>query len=372
MNEVTFLQNFKHVANAPDGVQRLRELILQLAAMGRLVPRVASEGDAESLVAAISKERERLADEGGVRLASPLPGVDSGSQSVSVPDHWRWIRLGNLTSKIGSGSTPRGGSKVYVSDGVPFLRSQNIWNDGVRLDDVVFISAETHAKMRNTHVIPNDILLNITGASLGRCAITPVEFSAANVSQHVTIIRPLLAETRQFLHICLLSPFGQGMIWGRQVGMAREGLSKKVLEQFEIPLPPLEEQKRIVAKVDELMELIDRLESKRKQVSGIAEAFAKAAVAAITSTEFTENDKMKPSSTEVVITLKVGSKPMTIDAAPLATLLSQQKSEVSAEALWQLSGLEIDAFYRQLKTEMANGWINEDIDKRVMHSVEAD
>ena len=91
------------------------------------------------------------------------------------------------------------------------------------------------------------ILLNITGASLGRCASVPSDFPTANVSQHVTIIRPLLADTRHFIRICLLSPFGQQMIWGRQVGMAREGLSKKVLEQFEIPLPPLAEQKRIVA-----------------------------------------------------------------------------------------------------------------------------
>ena len=265
MNVSTFLQNFRSVANAPDGVQRLRELVLQLAATGRLVPRVKSEGDSESLIAAVSDERDRLANSGEVRLATSLPDVDSGSQLSSVPSHWCWIRLGNLTSKIGSGSTPRGGSKVYVTEGVPFLRSQNIWNDGVRLDDVVFISAETHAKMRNTHVLPNDILLNITGASLGRCAKVPSNFATANVSQHVTIIRPLLAETRHFLHICLLSPFGQAMIWGRQVGMAREGLSKKVLEQFEIPMPPLEEQKRIVAKVDELMRLCDRLEAQQQE-----------------------------------------------------------------------------------------------------------
>lgn len=265
MNELTFLQNFKSVANAPNGVQRLRELVLQLAATGRLVPRLAGEGDSESLVITICDTREHLANEAGIRLTSPLSDVDSGTQSLSVPDHWRWIRLGNLTSKIGSGSTPRGGSKVYVNDGVPFLRSQNIWNDGVRLDDVVFISAETHEKMRSTQVHSNDILLNITGASLGRCAIVPTDFPAANVSQHVTIIRPLLPETRYFLHICLLSPFGQSMIWGRQVGMAREGLSKKVLEQFEIPLPPLEEQNRIVAKVAELMRLCDRLEAQQQE-----------------------------------------------------------------------------------------------------------
>ncbi len=154
---------------------------------------------------------------------------------------------------------------MYVSKGVPFLRSQNVWNDGIRLDEVVYINSETHYGMRNTQVLPNDILLNITGASLGRCSTVPEDFPTANVSQHVTIIRPLLADIRHFIRFCLLSPFGQQMIWGRQVGMAREGLSKKVLELFEIPLPPLAEQKRIVAKVDELMALCDQLEAQQQE-----------------------------------------------------------------------------------------------------------
>lgn len=80
---------------------------------------------------------------------------------------------------------------------------------------------------------------------------------------------------------------------------------------------------------------------------------------------------MKPPKTEVVTALKVGKKPKKPDTAPLATLLSEQKAEASAKTLWQLSGLEIDAFYRQLKTEMANGWIEEDEDKRAVKEVEA-
>lgn len=304
-------------------------------------------------------------------MLSPLTDVDLSSQLPEIPEHWQWIRLGNLTAKIGSGSTPRGGAKVYVSSGIPFLRSQNIWNDGIRLDDVAYITPETHQTMRNTHVLPNDILLNITGASLGRCAKVSSDFSTANVSQHVTIVRPLVSETRHFLHIFLLSPFGQGMIWDRQVGMAREGLSKKVLEQFEIPLPPLEEQLRIVQRVEQLLKLVDRLSEKKSTAAHTAKLFATSAVAAITSTEFTENERMKAPKTEVVTALKIGSKPKKSDLAPLATLLLKQKAEASAKSLWQLSGLEIDTFYRQLKTEMANGWIDEDKDKRTVHEVEA-
>lgn len=148
------------------------------------------------------------------------------------------------------------------------------------------------------------------------------------------------------------------------------GLSAGKLKNVELPLPELEQQRRIAERVTQLMEIVDRLEFKRKQASGIAETFAKAAVAAITSTEFTENERMKPPKTEVVTALKVGKKPKQPDAAPLAALLSEQKAEASAKTLWQLSGLEIDAFYRQLKTETANGWIEEDTSKRDIKEVE--
>ena len=265
MNSASFLAEFKHLATAPEGVERLRALVLQLAVTGRLVVSDEAEGNADALISKLEEIKKRLVFDGVIKGTKPLPLVELSTPLPDVPPQWRWTRLGNLASKIGSGSTPRGGSQVYVSKGVPFLRSQNVWNDGIRLNEVVYINSETHYGMRNTQVLPNDILLNITGASLGRCSTVPEGFPTANVSQHVTIIRPLLADIRHFIRFCLLSPFGQQMIWGRQVGMAREGLSKKVLELFEIPLPPLAEQKRIVAKVDELMALCDQLEAQQQE-----------------------------------------------------------------------------------------------------------
>jgi type I restriction enzyme, S subunit len=278
MNSDIVLANFREVANAPDGITRLRELILELAATGRLIPNNPNDGNSHELLAKIAQKRNRLIATGEIRGGTPFPEVDSSPQLPIVPNQWNWTRLGELASKIGSGSTPSGGSKAYTTSGVIFLRSQNIWNDGIRLDDVVYISAATHGEMHNTHVYPNDILLNLTGASLGRCVCVPANFPPANVSQHVTIIRPVQAETRHFVRICLLSPFGQGMIWGRQVGMAREGLSKKVLEQFEIPLPPLKEQKRIVAKVDELMALCDRMQAQQLERKDLTNVLSKASL----------------------------------------------------------------------------------------------
>jgi len=242
------------------GVKRLRELILELAVRGRLVHQDQNEEPAALLAEKIATEKAALMQAGAIKKSPKLPEISPDEIPFDIPNGWHWIRLGELVKKIGSGATPRGGKNAYVQSGIPFLRSQNIWNDGLNLQDVAYIPPETHERMANTHVFPNDILLNITGASLGRCTVVPTELEMANVSQHVTIIRTIDPLNRSYLHYLILSPYVQSLVWGRQVGMAREGLSKKVLEQFEIPLPPLEEQHRIVQKVDELMALCDRLE----------------------------------------------------------------------------------------------------------------
>lgn len=266
MDAQRFLAEFGYIAGAPGGIQRLRQLILQLAVTGKLVEQIASEEPANIWLETIRERKHQLQTVKLIPKQTQFLPVEKGEYPFALPHGWIFVRLGEITSKIGSGSTPRGGREVYVKEGVPFLRSQNIWNDGLRLDDVAHISLTEHERMSSTTVHKNDILLNITGASLGRCSLVSSEFSEANVSQHVSIIRPTNPDVRFYLHIAILSPYIQTMIWERQVGMAREGLSKKVLEQFEIPLPPLAEQKRIVAKVDELMALCDKLEAQQQKL----------------------------------------------------------------------------------------------------------
>lgn len=243
------------------GIKKLRELILELAVRGKLVPQDANDEPASLLLERIAAEKAQLVKEGKLKNQKPLPEISEDEKSFELPNGWCFVRLGDITTRLGSGSTPRGGQSAYVDNGIPFLRSQNVLNDGLKLDDVVYITPETHEVMSNTTVFGNDILLNITGASLGRTTIFPTDIGEANVNQHVTIIRLVEVEMCKFVHLGLMSPMVQKLVWGRQVGMAIEGLSKKVLEQFEFPIPPLEEQHRIVAKVDELMSLCDALEA---------------------------------------------------------------------------------------------------------------
>ena len=283
MDAQQFLKAFGHVANAPGGVEKLRELILSLAVTGKLVVQNSAELPATAWLQTCDQKKAKLAAE--KKISKPMQLVDIAASEIPFvpPPGWAFARLGRFTTKIGSGSTPRGGSQAYVKEGIPFLRSQNVWNDGVRLEDVAHITPEINQEMGGTIVQAHDLLLNITGASLGRCAVVPTNWGPANVSQHVTIIRLVDPAARQYLHLCLLSPLLQRMIWGRQVGMAREGLSKKVLEQFEIPIPPIDEQKRIVQRVADLMALCDKLETQQQARRKLQNSLRQATLQAVAS-----------------------------------------------------------------------------------------
>ncbi len=158
-----------------------------------------------------------------------------------VPDGWGWTTVENICSKIGSGSTPKGSN--YAPDGILFFRSQNVYNDGVVLEDIKYISKEVHQSMIGTEVLPNDLLLNITGGSLGRCAIVPNGIDRGNVSQHVCILRPIIIKP-EYLHTFILSSFFTKTM--KITGSGREGLPKYNLEKMLLPVPPLAEQTRII------------------------------------------------------------------------------------------------------------------------------
>ncbi|WP_373226324.1 restriction endonuclease subunit S [Enterobacter cloacae complex sp. ESBL7] len=353
-------ENFGRLFHAPEDVGQLRDLILDLAVHGLLVEQSEADEPINNWLADVTATKAALAKQKLIAKQTAMTALSENEHPFSLPKGWAFVRLGQITNKIGSGSTPKGGRDVYVKKGIPFLRSQNVWNDGLHLDDIACITTEEHERMSGTAVLGNDVLLNITGASLGRCTLVPSEFGEANVSQHVTIIRLTDPQLCEYLHICILSPYTQSMIWERQVGMAREGLSKKVLEQFEIPLPPIAEQHRIVALVKELMRFCDVMERQLKRSLQVAEKLAVASVASITGIAIEqEEEPMKAPQTELIAPLRLGTVPDIKAQAPLATILARHHGEMSAKDLWQRFGGEIDAFYAQLKIEVLRGWILE-------------
>ena len=259
--DVTFaLKNLTPLISRPDQIKALRQTILNLAVRGKLVPQDPNDEPASELRKRIVAEKARLAKAGKTKRAKPpLPILPDAP--FNLPVGWAWSTVGEICSKTGSGSTPRGGKNAYREKGIVFLRSQNVYNDGLHLHDVAYIDGPTHAKMSGTVVRPADLLLNITGGSMGRCCRVPDDFDEANVSQHVAIIRVAIIGLQDFVHLLILSPYFQSFIFDEQTGAGRGGLPKNKMDRIPVALPPLDEQLRIVAKVDEMMSLCDRLEA---------------------------------------------------------------------------------------------------------------
>lgn len=177
------------------------------------------------------------------------------------------LRIKDYTTKVGSGVTPRGGAETYLDEGIPLFRSQNVTNDGFLMDDIAFISEEVDESMKGTRVMPGDVLLNITGASIGRCFYTSDDFERGNVNQHVCIIRPKKNKVKpDYLHYCIISDKGQQQIDLTQTGANREGLAVEDIRGFMFDIPSLPVQQRIVDYLDEKLTKIDgRIEVLEKQ-----------------------------------------------------------------------------------------------------------
>jgi type I restriction enzyme S subunit len=177
-----------------------------------------------------------------------------------IPEHWVVSKLGFYSTKIGSGSTPRGGSEIYEDSGVPFIRSQNVHFNGLRLYNVSFINIETHNSMNGSKVVKNDVLLNITGGSIGRCCVVEDEIEM-NVNQHVSIIRTTNSLLNYYLNYTLSSDIGQSQVIFNLTGGNREGLTIEGIRNFRITIPPILEQKEIIEYLNEITKEIDDLVS---------------------------------------------------------------------------------------------------------------
>ncbi|REG85549.1 restriction endonuclease subunit S [Marinomonas pollencensis] len=200
------------------------------------------------------KERKQIIIQQAVTqgLDPNVPMKDSGVDWIGmIPAHWVLKKIKHVASKIGSGVTPTGGGSTYLDDGIPLLRSQNIHFDRIDLTDVARISNKTHEGMSNSKVKKGDVLLNITGGSIGRCYYVDSS-DEMNVNQHVCIVRPNKIIKTVFLNAVLASEIGQGQIWYFQQGGGREGLNFQALKNFYIALPPEAQQVEIAEYIDEL------------------------------------------------------------------------------------------------------------------------
>lgn len=205
-----------------------------------------------------------------------------------MTSHWKDTHIGAITSKVGSGVTPRGGTKAYVAEGVPLIRSQNVHFDGIHWDGLAFIT-QSCADVIMAVIREGDILLNITGASIGRVCRAPESLDGARVNQHVTIIRTSPYFSARFLGRFLASPVFQQRIHSDNYGVTRPALTKQQIVDFEIPVPPLKEQERIADKIDALFAHSAKAKAALDRIPALLDKLKRSILAAAFSGELTKD-----------------------------------------------------------------------------------
>jgi type I restriction enzyme, S subunit len=271
----TFLEKFDQFAATPFAVAKLRELVLQLAVKGKLVEQKPSEGDAGSLLEAFAVARNELGRPGEEERTEELAEVAGWHK---VPASWRWVRLNTIGDIVGGG-TPRSDNPAYFADeGIPWLTPADL--NGFKAKRILRgRRCITQAGLENSsaRLLPAGSVLFSSRAPIGYVAIAGTELAT---NQGFKSCVPFIPETNEFLYYFLMSAASR--IDREASGTTFREVSGKIVSQIPVPLPPLAEQKRIVAKLDELMALCDLLEAQQQEKEMQQAALSQASLARFT------------------------------------------------------------------------------------------
>ena len=227
--------------------KKLNQIILPLPPLSEQ-QRIVSELDLLSSI--IEKKKAQLKEYD--KLAQSI-FYDMFGDPMTNEKGWEVKKLVDVTTKIGSGATPKGGNQSYKNEGISLIRSLNVHNGSFKYEDLAHIDEKQAYQLNNVIVEENDVLFNITGASVARCCIVPSNVLPARVNQHVSIIRPQ-KELVNYLYLCyyLISPNSQNalLVMSKSNAATREALPKSMMEKYLIPLPPLPLQQSFASKIE--------------------------------------------------------------------------------------------------------------------------
>jgi type I restriction enzyme S subunit len=286
MNAERLLAHYTRVADAPDAIAKLRRFILDLAMRGKLVQQDANDEPASELLKRIAIEKAQLLKTGTTKKPKAPQDVRSLDSPIGVINTgWTWVRLGDASTLITKGSTPTTYGHIYTANGVKFVKVETIRNGLLLPENVTsFISEDTNRALARSQLEDGDILFSIAG-SIGTCAVVTEPVLPANTNQALAIIRG----TRSvFLSAFLLKALQSSVassVLEKARGGAMNNVSLEDVRNFAVPLPPLAEQHRIVAKVDELMGLCDRLEAARAGREAVRDRLAAASLAGLNKSD---------------------------------------------------------------------------------------
>ena len=273
---------YDRISDAEDAIPRLRRFVLDLAVRGKLVEQDASDEPAAELLKRIAQEKARLVKTGEIKNPKPLPPVEDDAD-FEVPPNWVWTRLGIITSYIQRGKSP----KYAASDGSLVVSQKCVQWSGLDLSVAKQITLESLAQYEDIRFLRDgDLLWNSTGTgTIGRIIRIDQVPEKLVCDSHVTVVRSLLVDP-EYIRLWVQSDHVYALIEGRAAGSTNQvELTAKMAINQVIPLPPLAEQRRIVAKVDELMALCDQLEQARAGREAVRDRLTTASLARLTAPE---------------------------------------------------------------------------------------
>ena len=253
-------ENLVPLTTRLDQIKALRQTILNLAVRGKLVEQDHADEPASELLKRMQGERRKCVANGEMRPERRIAAPAHNEEIFNLPSSWLWCVADNVWDlENGDRSSHYPSRDQLVAGGIPFINAGHLVNGRVSLDEMNFITSEKFNSLRGGKVRKGDQLYCLRG-SLGKHAVFDIELKAA-IASSLVILRPVLAECAPYFSLYLDSAVAEIMLRRFDNGSAQPNLSSANLRRFEIPLPPLAEQYRIVAKVDELMALCDRLEA---------------------------------------------------------------------------------------------------------------
>jgi Restriction endonuclease S subunits len=250
-------ENYDLLMDSPNSTAKMREMILQLAVQGKLVGQDPDDEPASELLKRIKAEKEKLVAEGKIKKQKSLPSIAENEIPFELPMGWTWQKLGEI-GYTQTGGTPSKNNKSFFGNDIPFIKPGDIYQTHVDYSNEGLSFAGQEALRRTA---PKGSILMVCIGTIGKCNSIDRDCS---FNQQINSVSPYIDITN-FLLATLRSKIFQTIAWERSSSTTIAILNKGKWEDIVIPIPPIAEQKRIVAKVDQLMHLCDELETRLNQ-----------------------------------------------------------------------------------------------------------
>ena len=261
-----FQQNWQRISENFDllfiteySVEQLKQTILQLAVMGKLVKQDSNDEPASELLKQIAKEKNKLVKDGKIKKSKSLPEITDEEKPFELPSGWIYTKIADLCRPISSGSTPS--ADKFTQSGIPFLKVYNIRDQKIDFSyKEQFVDDEIHkGKLSRSRLYPNDVVMNIVGPPLGKIAIIPDDYPEWNCNQAIVFFGVLIPDISEYLYTYLCE--GSFLNQIELIGTAgQDNISVTKSQNIVMPLPPLNEQRRIVKKVNQLFSIIEQFQ----------------------------------------------------------------------------------------------------------------